>query len=220
VSGSGVLYVRRLGLRDYQDVFEKMQQYTDLRSSESRDEVWLLEHHPVYTQGRAGKKEHVLNPGEIPVVQADRGGQVTYHGPGQLIAYFLIDLRRKKLGIRQVVSAMENAVIDLLNEYGLTGQADPKAPGVYIDGKKISALGLRVRRGSSYHGLSLNLNMDLAPFSGINPCGYQGLEVVQLGDFCKFDRQELETSLIEKLKHRLGYNRIENISHNHLELTI
>ena len=212
--------MRRLGLRDYQDVFEKMQQYTDLRSSESRDEVWLLEHHPVYTQGRAGKKEHVLNPGEIPVVQADRGGQVTYHGPGQLIAYFLIDLRRKKLGIRQVVSAMENAVVDLLNEYGLTGHADPKAPGVYIDGKKISALGLRVRRGSSYHGLSLNLNMDLAPFSGINPCGYQGLEVVQLGDFCKFDRQELETSLIEKLKHRLGYNRIENISHNHLELTI
>jgi lipoyl(octanoyl) transferase len=157
-----------------------MRRFTDERAAQTPDEIWLLEHPPVFTQGMNGKPEHLLAPGEIPVVQVDRGGQVTYHGPGQLMVYLLLDIRRRKLGVRHVVSAMEQAVIDLLADYGVRGEARQDAPGVYVAGEKIASLGLRVRRGCTYHGLSLNIDMDLSPFSRINPCGYAGLNVTQL----------------------------------------
>lgn len=177
------LQIRWLGLQDYQPTWRKMQQFTTSRSSGTADEIWLLEHPPVFTQGLNGKSEHILHKSNIPVVEIDRGGQVTYHGPGQLVVYCLLDLKRNKLGVRQVVSAMENAVIDLLAEHGLKAVARKDAPGVYVDDAKISALGLRVRKGCCYHGLSLNVDMDLAPFKQINPCGYKDLDVTQLKDF-------------------------------------
>ncbi|MEJ1462668.1 MAG: lipoyl(octanoyl) transferase LipB [Candidatus Sedimenticola sp. (ex Thyasira tokunagai)] len=176
------LHCRYLGRREYTEVWREMQAFTDGRTPESADEIWLLEHPPVFTQGQAGKTEHLLDPGGIPVVQSDRGGQVTYHGPGQLVAYLLIDLRRAKLGVRQLVSLIEKSIIALLEEYDIEANAEPKAPGVYVDGRKIAALGLRVRHGCSFHGLSLNVDMDLEPFSHINPCGYAGLAVTQLVD--------------------------------------
>ncbi|MEJ1378567.1 MAG: lipoyl(octanoyl) transferase LipB, partial [Candidatus Sedimenticola sp. (ex Thyasira tokunagai)] len=176
------LHCRYLGRREYTEVWREMQAFTDGRTPESADEIWLLEHPPVFTQGQAGKMEHLLDPGGIPVVQSDRGGQVTYHGPGQLVAYLLIDLRRAKLGVRQLVSLIEKSIIALLEEYDIEANAEPKAPGVYVDGRKIAALGLRVRHGCSFHGLSLNVDMDLEPFSHINPCGYAGLAVTQLVD--------------------------------------
>ena len=174
--------VRRLGLVDYQEAFDAMREFTDTRTADSPDEVWLLQHSPVFTQGMNGKPEHLLAPGDIPVVQVDRGGQVTYHGPGQLVIYLLLDLRRRKLGVRHVVSGMEQAVIALLADYGIAAIARQDAPGVYVDGSKVASLGLRVRRGCSYHGLSLNVDMALEPFSRINPCGYSGLGVTQLRD--------------------------------------
>jgi len=174
------LTVRRLGARDYQPVWSAMQRYTDRRDADSLDELWLVEHPPVFTVGLNGKPEHLLAPGAIPVVQIDRGGQVTYHGPGQLVVYPLLDLRRLKLGVRQLVTSLEQAVIDLLADYGIAAVGRRDAPGVYVDGAKIAALGLRVRRGCCYHGLSLNVAMDLQPFTRINPCGYPGLRVTQL----------------------------------------
>lgn len=174
------LTVRRLGTRDYQPVWRAMQEYTERRGADSADELWLVEHPPVFTVGLNGKPEHLLAPGDIPVVQIDRGGQVTYHGPGQLVIYPLLDLRRLKLGVRQLVTSLEQAVIDLLGDYGITAVGRRDAPGVYVDGAKIAALGLRVRRGCSYHGLSLNVAMDLEPFARINPCGYPDLRVTQL----------------------------------------
>lgn len=174
------ILIRHLGLVDYLPTFQAMQRFTETRRADTADEIWLLEHPPVFTQGLNGKAEHLLAPGNIPVVQVDRGGQVTYHGPGQLVVYLLLDLRRRKLGVRQVVSAMEQAVIALLGNYGIAASARPEAPGVYVEGDKIASLGLRVRRGCSYHGLGLNVAMDLEPFSRINPCGYQGLGVTQL----------------------------------------
>ena len=174
------LTVRRLGVRDYQPVWRAMQEYTERRGADSADELWLVEHPPVFTVGLNGKPEHLLAPGDIPVVQIDRGGQVTYHGPGQLVFYPLLDLRRLKLGVRQLVTSLEQAVIDLLGDYGITAVGRRDAPGVYVDGAKIAALGLRVRRGCSYHGLSLNVAMDLEPFARINPCGYPDLRVTQL----------------------------------------
>ncbi len=174
------LTVRRLGVRDYQPVWRAMQEYTERRGADSADELWLVEHPPVFTVGLNGKPEHLLAPGDIPVVQIDRGGQVTYHGPGQLVFYPLLDLRRLKLGVRQLVTSLEQAVIDLLADYGITAVGRRDAPGVYVDGAKIAALGLRVRRGCSYHGLSLNVAMDLEPFARINPCGYPDLRVTQL----------------------------------------
>lgn len=179
-SPSTPVRIRRLGMVDYQTTFDEMRHFTEQRSADTPDEIWLLEHPSVFTQGMNGKPEHLLNPGDIPVIQVDRGGQVTYHGPGQLVAYLLLDLRRRKLGVRQVVSAMEQAVIALLSDYDITAEARREAPGVYVDGNKIASLGLRVRRSCSYHGLSLNVDMDLEPFSRINPCGYRGLEVTQL----------------------------------------
>lgn len=193
--------VRRLGLVDYLPTFQAMQAFTEARTADTPDEIWLLEHAPVFTQGMNGKAEHLLAPGEIPVVQVDRGGQVTYHGPGQLVVYLLLDLRRRKLGVRQVVSAMEQAVIALLDDYGIAAEARPEAPGVYVEGNKIAALGLRVRRGCSYHGLSLNIDMELEPFSRINPCGYQGLGVTQLRALGINDALE---EIAERLLGKLG----------------
>lgn len=175
-----VLKVVRLGLRDYASVWRAMQEFTDRRDEQTPDEVWLVEHPPVFTQGLNGRPEHLLNPGDIPVVPVDRGGQVTYHGPGQAVVYFLIDLRRRGLGVRHLVSAMEHSVIALLAHYGVTASARPDAPGVYVEGAKVASLGLRVRRGRSYHGLALNVAMDLSPFARINPCGYAGMPVTDL----------------------------------------
>ena len=176
------LLIRRPGRVDYRQAWQDMQAFTDTRELDTPDQLWLLEHPPVFTLGRNGKEEHLIDPGQIPVVRVDRGGQVTYHGPGQLIAYCLIDLRRRRLGVQSLVHTLEQAVIDLLAAHGITGERRHKAPGVYVDGCKIAALGLRVRRGCSFHGLALNVDMDLTPFTRINPCGYAGLQVTQLRD--------------------------------------
>jgi len=169
------LIVRSLGRQPYTPVWQAMQRFTDARTPETPDELWLLEHDAVYTQGQAGKAQHVLNPGAIPIVQCDRGGQVTYHGPGQLMAYTLIDLRRKNMGVREFVSALEKATIQALSGYAIAACAKADAPGVYVGKEKIMALGIRVRRARTFHGLALNVCMDLAPFAGINPCGYADL---------------------------------------------
>jgi lipoyl(octanoyl) transferase len=174
------MIVKDLGLVEYQQTCEAMQAFTVQRNESTEDELWLVEHPPVYTQGLNGKNEHILNVGNIPVVKTDRGGQITYHGPGQLIAYTLFDLKRQKIGVREMVSYLENSVISLLSELGINSQARRDAPGVYVDDRKISALGLRVKRGACYHGLSLNVAMDLSPFLNINPCGYQGMEVIDI----------------------------------------
>lgn len=174
------MIVKDLGLVDYQHTCEAMQQFTAQRDENTEDELWLVEHPAVFTQGLNGKDEHIFNTGDIPVVKTDRGGQITYHGPGQLIAYTLFDLKRKKIGVREMVSRLENSVIKLLNELGIKSQARIDAPGVYVDDRKIAALGLRVKRGACYHGLSLNVAMDLSPFLNINPCGYQGMEVIDI----------------------------------------
>ncbi|MDY6813123.1 MAG: lipoyl(octanoyl) transferase LipB [Pseudomonadota bacterium] len=172
--------VRRLGLVPYEPTWRRMQAFTDTRTPATPDELWALSHPPVFTLGQQGRREHLLAPGTIPVVQIDRGGHVTYHGPGQLVIYPLLDLRRLRLGVRELVSALEQAVIDILDGYGVVARARREAPGVYVGEAKIAALGLRVRRGCSYHGLALNVAMDLEPFGRINPCGYPGLAVTQL----------------------------------------
>ncbi len=176
--------------------------------SERNDEIWLLSHKPVFTQGQAGKAEHILNPGNIPVVQIDRGGQVTYHGPGQLVAYLLIDVRRRKIGIRKLVDLIENAMAATLEQFGLAAETRPKAPGVYVNDAKMGALGLRIKNGWSYHGLSLNVNMDLSPFKCINPCGFEDLAVTQLADFVENEEmllQKVSKVLCNKLLDELGY---------------
>jgi lipoyl(octanoyl) transferase len=180
---SAPLMVRHMGLRDYLPVWQAMRDFTDQRSVDTTDEIWLVEHPPVFTQGQAGKPEHVLARGDIPLVETDRGGQVTYHGPGQLVVYPLLDLRRLKLGVRDLVTQLEETTVAVLADYGVTAAARPDAPGVYVDGRKIASLGLRVRRGCSFHGLALNVDMDLAPFLRINPCGYNGLQMTQLSNF-------------------------------------
>lgn len=177
------LIIRHLGQQPYESVWQDMQRFTEQRDISTSDEIWIVQHPPVFTLGKAGKAEHLLNTGDIPVVQVDRGGQVTYHGPGQLVVYVLLDLNRLKLGIRELVTRLENCVINLLSEYDIKAESKKEAPGVYVGGKKIAALGLRVRRGYCFHGLALNVDMDLEPFSRINPCGYEGLETTQLSDF-------------------------------------
>jgi lipoyl(octanoyl) transferase len=174
------LIVRELGLQPYQQVWQDMQHFTDRRTASTADELWLLQHTPVFTLGKNGKPEHILDAADVPVIKSDRGGQVTYHGPGQIVVYTLLDLKRMNIGVRELVTRIENSVINLLGEYGITAAARKDAPGVYVGNSKIAALGLRVRKGCSFHGLSLNVDMDLAPFARINPCGYQGLEVTQL----------------------------------------
>ncbi len=172
--------VRHLGCVAYEPTWHAMQHFTQNRHTDTADEIWLLEHPRVFTQGQAGKAEHVLAAGDIPVVQVDRGGQVTYHGPGQLVAYVLVDVRRAGQGVRDLVTSIENSLIDLLAQYDIAAQAKPDAPGVYVGDKKIASLGLRIRRGCSFHGLALNVDMDLQPFQRINPCGYAGLHMTQL----------------------------------------
>ncbi len=196
--------IRRLGLRDYQRVWREMQAFTATRTADSADEIWLLEHPPVFTLGLNGKREHLLAPGDIPVVACDRGGQVTYHGPGQIITYLMLDLKRRGLGVKEMVRRMEQTVIDLLAAHGIDGERRAGAPGIYVDGKKIAALGLRIKRGCSYHGLSLNVDMDLEPFSRINPCGYRGLETTQLRELRPdIDPAQIADQLLQQLLAQL-----------------
>jgi lipoyl(octanoyl) transferase len=176
------ILIRQLNLVAFEPTYQAMQQFTNTRDADTPDELWLLEHPPVYTLGQAGKPEHLLNTNNIPIYKIDRGGQVTYHAPGQLIVYILMDVKRRKWGVKQLVGAMEQAVIDYLASKNIQATRRDKAPGVYVDEYKIAALGLKIRRGCSYHGLSLNVDMDLSPFKGINPCGYEGLQVTQLRD--------------------------------------
>lgn len=200
---------------DYLPIWESMRSFTAARTEDTPDEIWLLSHKPVFTQGQAGKAEHVLLPGDIPVVQIDRGGQVTYHGPGQLVAYLLVDVRRSAIGVRELVEQIELSVIDVLQGYAVQAQSQRKAPGVYVNGAKIAALGLRIRKGCSYHGLSFNIDMDLAPFARINPCGYAGLEVTQLRDQISTPlnraalMRDAAQRLVEVLYKRLGYSEFE-----------
>ena len=174
--------LRQLGQVDYETTWRRMQQFTDQRSAHTPDELWLLQHPPVFTLGMAGRREHLLAPGEIPVLHTDRGGQVTYHGPGQLVVYALIDLRRAGLGVRDLVTALEQSVIRYAATLGVAAAAQREAPGVYVAGAKLASVGIRIRRGASYHGLALNVNMDLEPFQRINPCGHAGLSMTQLAD--------------------------------------
>lgn len=204
------LRIRRRGRMAYREAVDAMRAFTDARDAATVDEIWLLEHPPVFTQGQAGKAEHLLAPGDIPVVQSDRGGQVTYHGPGQLVVYFLLNLHRLGYGIRSLVTNIEQSVVDLLAQYSIKAYADPAAPGIYIDDPsgrrmKIGSLGLRVRRGCTYHGLSLNVAMDLEPFSRINPCGYAGLRMTQLADLGgPADVEAAGNALLPHLLRRLG----------------
>ncbi|MBV7300521.1 lipoyl(octanoyl) transferase LipB [Enterovibrio paralichthyis] len=207
------LIIKQLGLRPYQPTWQAMHDFTDSRDAETTDEIWLVEHEPVFTQGQAGKAEHLLETGDIPVVQSDRGGQVTYHGPGQQVAYFLIDLKRKKLGVRELVTAIENIVIDTLAHFGIESRARPDAPGVYVGDSKICSLGLRIRRGCSFHGLALNINMDLSPFLRINPCGYAGMAMTQTVDLGgPASLAELYPVLVEKLTSHLSYDQVESLT--------
>jgi lipoyl(octanoyl) transferase len=171
------------GIQQYSSIWEEMKQFTQMRQDETEDELWLLEHFPVYTQGQAGKAEHILNHNEIPIIQSDRGGQVTYHGPGQLVGYTLLDLRRRKIGIRTLVCNLEELIIELLKQFGITAQVKCGAPGVYVQDAKIASVGLRVKNSCTYHGIALNVDMDLNPFNDINPCGFNQLKMAQMKDF-------------------------------------
>ena len=194
---------------DYITVWQAMQKFTDDRNDDTQDELWLVEHPAVFTQGQAGKDEHLLMPGNIEVVKVDRGGQVTYHGPGQQVIYFMINLRRRKMGVRHLVTLLENGLIASLADFDITAKAKPDAPGVYVNDKKIASLGLRVRKGCSLHGLALNVNMDLSPFLLINPCGYQGLEMVQTADISQLkNTAQAGVSLVEHLAKLLNTNNI------------
>lgn len=201
------LVVRHLGVVDYLPTLEAMRRLTAERDERTPDEIWLLQHPRVFTQGQAGKPEHLLAPGDIPVIQVERGGQVTYHGPGQLVAYLLLDLRRLGLGVRELVTAMEQSLVDVLASYAVQAAPKADAPGVYVDGEKIASLGLRVSRGCSFHGLALNVDMDMSPFWRINPCGYAGLKMVQLRDLLDTPPaiDEVTQRLEQALRQRLGY---------------
>ncbi len=206
------LIVRHLGRAEYVPVWQAMQQFTDNRGPETEDELWLVEHPPVFTQGQAGKAEHVLSPGRIPVVQVDRGGQVTYHGPGQIVAYPLVDLKRRKMGVRQFVRCIEQAIILTLRHYEVEGERLAGAPGIYVAGAKVASLGLRVRRGCSFHGLAFNIDMDLEPFQRINPCGYEGLRVVHLAALAPVhlgvDVDSVAARLVIELAMQMGHAKV------------
>jgi lipoyl(octanoyl) transferase len=203
-----LLRVRYLGrLQAYEPVWLAMQAFTQARSERTSDELWVLQHRPVFTLGQAGRIEHVLNPGTIPLVKSDRGGQVTYHGPGQLVIYTLLDIGRLNLGSRALVSRIEQAIVDLLAHYGILAAANPDAPGVYVDGCKIASLGLRIRNGRAYHGLSLNVDMDLEPFQRINPCGHAGMQMVQLADFEQVESMDqVAARLVQILRQSFGHS--------------
>ncbi len=205
----GQLTVRQLGLQPYEPVWRAMQAFTDSRDDNTPDELWLVQHPPVFTQGQAGKAEHVLAPGDIPVVQVDRGGQVTYHGPGQIVAYPLVDLRRLGIGVKALVCRIEEAILRVLSHYGVQAERHPGAPGIYVSEAKIASLGLRVRRGCSFHGLAFNIQMDLEPFQRINPCGFAGLQVTQLADFTAVGLADVEQRLVQQLADQLGFERVE-----------
>lgn len=175
--------VKQLGLQDYQSVWENMKQFTQTRQTDTQDELWIVEHLPIYTQGQAGKTEHIINPGAIPIIQSDRGGQVTYHGPGQMIAYVLLDLKRRHLGVRTLVCELERLIIDLLASYQIEAHRQDQAPGVYVAQEKIASIGLRVKKNCSYHGIALNVDLDLEPFHGIHPCGYQQLKMTRIKEY-------------------------------------
>ncbi|MES2819613.1 MAG: lipoyl(octanoyl) transferase LipB [Pseudomonadota bacterium] len=201
------LGIRELGLVDYAPTWQAMQRFTNERDANTADEIWLLQHPSVFTQGQAGKAEHLLLPGNIPVVKVDRGGQVTYHGPGQLVAYLLLDVRRLGFGVRELVSRIESSLIALLADYGVSAVAKPDAPGVYVDSAKIASLGLRIRNGRCFHGLALNVDMDLEPFGRINPCGYAGLAMTQLRDLAPgpIEFAEVSAHLRAQLVRHLDY---------------
>ncbi|MEN8216153.1 MAG: lipoyl(octanoyl) transferase LipB [Pseudomonadota bacterium] len=200
--------IRQLGIVPYKPTYQAMQRFTDTRGADTPDELWVLQHPPVYTLGQAAKLEHLLNTGNIPVYPIDRGGQVTYHGPGQLIVYVLMDIKRRRWGVKKLVHALEQAVIDYLASQDIIGKCREKAPGVYVDERKIASLGLRIRRGCSYHGLSLNVDMDLTPFQGINPCGYAGLEVTQLRDLGIYDDfEQVSAQFLSYLLESLDFCR-------------
>lgn len=202
--------VRCLGLSDYGPVFEAMKTYTEQRRANGPDQLWVVEHPPVFTLGQASKEEHLLMPGDIPVVQTDRGGQVTYHGPGQVVMYVLVNLKALSLNVRQLVCAIETSIKQLLADYGIEGRTRDRAPGVYVEGAKIASLGLRIRRGNSYHGLAFNADVALEPFQRINPCGYPGLEMTRLADLLPAGqmpaKSELIAVLLDRLSANLGYD--------------
>lgn len=201
------LICRDLGVVEYSDTWDRMKNFTQSRTKSDPDEIWLLEHPPLFTQGQAGKQEHLLAPGDIPVIQADRGGQVTYHGPGQLVAYVLIDLKRLGIGVRDLVSVLENSVVQVLAKNSIDAYPKADAPGVYVDEHKIASLGLRVRRGCSFHGLALNVDMDLTPFDRINPCGYQGLKMVDMKRLnSDVVLSNIKVQLANQLAELLGYS--------------
>ena len=211
-SSIGGVLIRRLTPQAYGISWQAMQDFTNQRDESTLDEIWVLEHHQVFTQGQAGKAEHLLNQGDIPLVQSDRGGQVTYHGPGQLMIYLMLDLKRLSIGVRALVTHMEEALIDCLSGYGINAATKAGAPGVYVEGCKIASLGLRVRKGCSFHGLALNVDMDLSPFERINPCGYAGLKMVQMKDFHDvtnvIELDLVASNLCKKLIHQLQYTQV------------
>lgn len=207
---ANTLLVRQLGQRDWQPISDAMHHFTDQRDSNTADEIWLVEHHPVFTQGQAGKAEHLLMPGDIPVVQSDRGGQVTYHGPGQQVMYVLIDVKRRKMGVRELVTALEETVIATLADYDISARARPDAPGVYVGDDKICSLGLRIRKGCSFHGLALNVAMDLAPFLRINPCGYAGMQMTQLSQLQPgVTPADVRPRLVQHFARLTGFTQLE-----------
>ncbi len=200
------LICRDLDSVAYNETWERMKDFTQSRTKADHDEIWLLDHPELFTLGQAGRQEHLLNPGNIPVVQVDRGGQVTYHGPGQLVVYVMIDLKRLGIGVRDLVNALENSIINVLKMSNISAYSKPDAPGVYVNGKKIASLGLRVRQGCSFHGLALNVDMDLTPFNRINPCGYQELEMVDMASLVSsVDFSQVKIQLAKKLTKQLGY---------------
>ncbi|NNL03700.1 MAG: lipoyl(octanoyl) transferase LipB [Xanthomonadales bacterium] len=202
------LRIRRIGRADYEPTWRAMQAFTDQRDGATDDELWLVEHPPVFTQGQSGKAEHVLAPGDIPVIQVDRGGQVTYHGPGQIVAYPLVDLKRLGVGVRDFVHRIEEAIIRVLARYGVEGERVEGAPGIYVDGDKIASLGLRVRRACTFHGLAFNIDMDLEPFGRINPCGFAGLRVIRLRDLAEVEFGAVEDHLVEELAEQFGHDEV------------
>ncbi|MGL9751541.1 MAG: lipoyl(octanoyl) transferase LipB [Symbiopectobacterium sp.] len=202
------IIVRQLGVQPYEPVSLAMHQFTDLRDTQSADELWLVQHPPVFTQGQAGKAEHLLTTGDIPVIQSDRGGQVTYHGPGQQVMYMLVDLKRQKVGVRELVTAIENTVVGTLAQLGITAHARADAPGVYVQESKICSLGLRIRKGCSFHGLALNINMDLTPFLCINPCGYAGMVMTQVSQHVPgVEVADVAPLLVATFIQQIGYTQ-------------